>query len=338
MMRLKVGINGFGRIGRTVLRLALEENGFEVVHINDLSETKTLAHLLKYDSVKGPLPYELSVDGDYISVAGLSGSQKILCTQEADPKSIPWEQSGCELILECTGRFRDRDQCKKHLRGTVKKVLLSAPGKGMDRTLVMGVNEKDYQAASETVVSNASCTTNCLAPVAMLLHQNFGLKHGFMTTVHSYTNDQRLLDGPHRDLRRGRAAALSQVPTTTGAADAIGLVLPELDGKLQGMAIRVPTPNVSLVDLVVEVDKPCTPSQINAVFEQAAKQDLAGVVAYSEEPCVSSDYNGATYSAVVDGLCTKVMGERLVQVIAWYDNETGFSQRMIDLAKWICKV
>lgn len=336
-MSLKVGINGFGRIGRTILRQALEGSGVEVVHVNDLASPKTLAHLLKYDSLKGRLGHEVSADESSITVARSSGALKMRCTAEPDPAKVPWQESGCEVVLECTGRLRDRDQCAEHLGGTVKKVLLSAPGDHMDHTLVLGVNHHDYRPEQDHVVSNASCTTNCLAPVAMILHQNFGIRHGFMTTVHSYTSDQRLLDGPHRDLRRARAAAVSQVPTSTGAAKAIGLVLPELDGKLQGMAIRVPTPNVSLVDLVLEVEKACTPAQINQAFQQAAGAELQGILDYTEESCVSVDYNGSVFSAVVDGLSTKVIGDRLIQVIAWYDNETGFSQRMLDLAQWISK-
>lgn len=332
-MSIRLGINGFGRIGRSLLRLALQDSDFEVVHINDLTESSVLAHLFKYDSVNPTFPGKVEADSKGFSI----GDHEISCSQERDPKNIPWDKSQCDIVLECTGKFRDRASCESHLSGTVKKVLLSAPGKDIDGTFVMGVNHERYQADKHHIISNASCTTNCLAPVAMVLDEALEIEYGYMTTIHSYTNDQRVVDSPHPDLRRARAAALNQVPTSTGAARAIGLVLPHLEGKLEGISIRVPTPNVSLVDLVVMVKKETDKVAVNDLFKKAAKEIQPHVLDYNELPLVSSDYNGSTFSAVVDGLSTNVVGKRMVKVLAWYDNENGFSQRMLDLAKWIAQ-
>ncbi len=332
-MSIRVGINGFGRIGRAILRLALQNPEIRVVHVNDLTEAPILAHLLKYDSVQGRLAETVETTSNGFRV----GPHDILCTQEREPKNIPWQQNDCQIVLECTGKFRDLEQCQPHLGATVKKVILSAPGKDVDGTFVMGVNHEDYQPEKHQIISNASCTTNCLAPMAMILDQKLGIEYGYMTTIHSYTNDQRVVDSPHHDLRRARAAALNQVPTSTGAARAIALVLPKLAGKLEGMSIRVPTPNVSLVDLVVSVKKSTDAKTVNAFFQHAAQSLQPKIMEYCELPLVSSDYNGSTFSAVIDSLSTKVVGDRLVKVLAWYDNENGFSQRMLDLAHWVGK-
>jgi len=331
-MSIRVGINGFGRIGRALLRLALRDSELEVVQINDLTEPKVLAHLLQFDSVQGRLPQQVELTETGFRVAG----REILCSREADPKKISWDKTGCQIILECTGKFRDRAQCEAHLGGSVQKVILSAPGKDLDGTFVMGVNHQNYRPEQD-IISNASCTTNCLAPVAMVLDQELGIDHGYMTTIHSYTNDQKVVDSPHHDLRRARAAALNQVPTSTGAARAIAEVLPNLAGKLEGMSIRVPTPNVSLVDLIVDVKKDTSVSEVNGIFRRAAQELKPQILDYNELPLVSSDYNGSTFSAVVDGLSTNVVGKRLVKVLAWYDNENGFSQRMLDLTHWIAQ-
>ncbi len=328
-MPVKLGINGMGRIGRRILRLAQGDPDLQVVQVNDLGDAKTLAHLLKYDSVHGTFPGEVSARQQSLQW----GDQEILVTQEREPGKIPWERSGAQIVLECTGKFRDRVQCEQHLRGEVKKVILSAPGQGVDLTLVLGVNHRQYRSEVHRVVSNASCTTNCLAPLAMILDEALQIQYGTMTTIHSYTNDQALLDFPHKDLRRARAGALSQVPTSTGAAHAIGEVLPHLAGKIEGMSIRVPTANVSLVDLVVHVAQPTTLEAVHRLFETAAQGPLRGIIELSHEPLVSCDYNGSRFSAVLDALSTQVLAGRLVKVLAWYDNETGFSQRMIDLAK-----
>ncbi len=328
-MPLKLGINGMGRIGRRILRLAQGDPDLQVVQVNDLGDAKTLAHLLKYDSVHGTFPGKVSAGHHSLEW----GDREILVTQEREPGKIPWERSGAQVVLECTGKFRDRAQCEQHLRGEVKKVILSAPGQGVDLTLVLGVNHPQYRPDLHHIISNASCTTNCLAPLAMVLDDALEIQYGTMTTIHSYTNDQALLDFPHKDLRRARAGALSQVPTSTGAAHAIGEVLPHLTGKIEGMSIRVPTANVSLVDLVVHVAKPTTIESVHRLFETASQGPLSGIMALSYEPLVSCDYNGSRFSAVLDALSTQVLAERLVKVLAWYDNETGFSQRMIDLAK-----
>ena len=330
---VRIGINGFGRIGRNILRLARVNPQFELVMINDLTDSATLAHLLKYDSVHGVLPAEVSAEGDDLKLDG----KPIRCVKQTDPAKIPWEDLGVEIVLECTGRFTDAEKAKAHLKGSVKKVIISAPAKHEDMTIVMGVNEDQYDPKKHHILSNASCTTNCLAPVVKVLHQHLKLLRGFMTTIHAYTGDQRIHDAPHSDLRRARAGALSQIPTTTGAAKAIGLVIPELKGKLDGMAIRVPTSNVSLVDLVCEVEKSTSVKEVNELFKQASVGRLKGILNYCELPLVSSDYNGTTASSTIDALSTNVMDGRLVKVLAWYDNEIGFSQRMVDLTLLVAK-
>jgi glyceraldehyde 3-phosphate dehydrogenase len=332
-MAIRVGINGFGRIGRAVLRLTYGDPDIEVVMVNDLSPPETLVHLLKYDTVHGRFPGRVEVKNQGILFEG----REIAVASGQQPKEINWSQAKVDIVLECTGRFRDREHCAHHIANGPKKVIVSAPGKGSDLTMVMGVNESSYKPAEHHVVSNASCTTNCLAPLAKVLDARLGIVHGYMTTIHSYTNDQRLLCGAHGDLRRARAGGLNQIPSTTGAARAIGLVLPKLEGKLEGMSIRVPTPNVSLVDLIVEVQKDASIKDVNGFFEEESKGPLKKYLDVSYEPLVSSDYNGSKYSAVVDGLSTNVVGKRLVKVLAWYDNETAFSQRMIDLAKYVGK-
>lgn len=330
-MAVRVAINGLGRIGRTILRLAQEDSGVDVVHANDLGDPHTMAHLFKYDEIHGTYPGTVESRGGSLIVDG----KEIKCSAESDPEKIPWEESGARIVLECTGGFRGREEAAKHLRGKVRKVVVSAPGKGVDLTMVMGVNHQKYDPNSHHIVSNASCTTNCLAPLAMVLHENWEILHGFMSTVHSYTNDQRVLPGPHHDLRRARAAALNQIPTTTGAAKAIGLVLPELEGKLEGLSIRVPTANVSLVDLVVQVQKATDAHKVNHVFKRESQGRLKKYLDYIELPLVSSDFNGCRFSATVDGLSTSVVGGKLIKVLAWYDNETGFSKRMLDLTSYI---
>ncbi|OGP53426.1 MAG: type I glyceraldehyde-3-phosphate dehydrogenase [Deltaproteobacteria bacterium RBG_13_52_11] len=331
-MGVKVGINGFGRIGRVVLRAA-ERMGADLdfVAINDLTDAQTLAHLLKYDSVHGLFPGEVQAAGDRILVNGKG--IKVMAVK--DPAQLPWKDLGVEVVMECTGLFRERDKAAKHLGAGAKKVIISAPAKGPDITIVMGVNHQEYDPKKHHIISNASCTTNCLAPVAKVILENFGIQRGLMTTIHAYTNDQRILDLPHEDLRRARAAALSMIPTTTGAATAVALVLPQLKGKLDGMAIRVPTPNVSLVDLVAEVEKETSVDGVNAAFKKASTGGLKGILGYSEEPLVSVDYNGTTLSSIVDALSTTVIEGRMVKVLAWYDNEMGYSARMVDVAKFI---
>ncbi len=330
-MSVKVGINGFGRIGRIVFRAALNNPNVEIVAINDLTDAKMLAHLLKYDSVHGILNEEVTVDGDSIVVAG----HKIKVTAERDPAQIPWAELGAEVVIESTGRFTKRADAAKHLEGGAKKVIISAPATDEDITIVMGVNQEKYDASKHDVISNASCTTNCLAPFAKVLNEKFGIKRGMMTTVHSYTNDQQILDLPHKDYRRARAAAESMIPTTTGAAKAVALVLPELKGKLNGMAMRVPTPNVSVVDLVAELEKEVTVEEVNAALKAAAEGELKGILEYSELPLVSKDYNGNTHSSAIDALSTMVMEGNMVKVLSWYDNETGYSNRVVDLVEYI---
>lgn len=331
-MGVKVGINGFGRIGRLVVRAAQRLGAdLDVVAVNDLTDAQTLAHLLKYDSVHGLFPGEVQAKGDRILVNG----KEIQVMALKDPAQLPWKDLGVEVAMECTGLFRDKDKASKHLGAGAKKVIISAPAKGPDITIVMGVNHESYDPAKHHIISNASCTTNCLAPVAKVILENFGIQRGLMTTIHAYTNDQRILDLPHEDLRRARAAALSMIPTTTGAAAAVALVLPQLKGKLDGMAIRVPTPNVSLVDLVVEVEKETGVEGVNAALKKASQGTLKGILGYSEEPLVSVDYNGSTLSSIVDALSTTVIEGRMVKVLAWYDNEMGYSARMVDLAKLI---
>jgi glyceraldehyde 3-phosphate dehydrogenase len=330
-MAVKVGINGFGRIGRNVVRAGLHRNDVEFVAVNDLTDTATLAHLLKYDSVLGTLPETVTHDADSITVAG----KKIKVFAIKDPAELPWESVGAQVIVESTGRFTDAKDAAKHLRGSVKKVIISAPAKNEDVTLVLGVNDGMYDAAKHNIVSNASCTTNCLAPVVKVLHETFGIQKGSMTTIHSYTNDQNVLDFPHKDLRRARAAALNMIPTTTGAAKAIGLVMPQLKGKLDGYSMRVPTPDVSVVDLVAILDKPATAEQVNAALKTAADGPLKGILAYTDDPVVSTDMLHNPNSSIVDGLMTKVLDGNLLKVIAWYDNEWGYSCRVVDLIKFL---
>ena len=329
----KVGINGFGRIGREVFRVAFNNPEVEVVAVNDLTDSATLAHLLKYDSVHGTFPHEVEADGDCIVVDG----KKVKVFASPDPAKIPWGEVGAEIVIESTGRFTEGAKAKAHLEAGAKKVIISAPGKGEDITIVMGVNEDKYVAAEHNIISNASCTTNCLAPFTKVLMENFGIESGLMTTVHSYTNDQRILDLPHKDLRRARAAACSIIPTTTGAAKAVALVLPELKGKLNGFAMRVPTPNVSITDLTVLLQKDTTAEEINAVLKEAAEGKLKGIMGYSDLPLVSRDYNGCPLSSIVDGLSTMMVGPRMAKVVSWYDNEWGYSNRVVDLACYIAK-
>ncbi len=332
-MSIKLGINGFGRIGRMVLRAALKHPDVDVVAINDLTDSETMAYLLKYDSVHGRLNMKVTAQKDSIEIDGKS----ITIRSVKDPEKIGWGDLGVDIAAECTGIFRDREGASKHLTAGARKVIISAPAGDPDITIVMGVNSHQYDPRQHHIISNASCTTNCLAPVAKVLLENFGLSRGLMTTIHSYTGDQRLLDFPHKDLRRARAAALSMIPTTTGAAKAVALVLPELSGKLNGLAIRVPTPNVSLVDLVATVDKSdVTVSDINEALKRASQESLSGILGYSESPLVSIDFNGSSLSSIVDAPTTYVV-DNLVKVLSWYDNEAGYSHRMVDLAAMIGK-
>jgi glyceraldehyde 3-phosphate dehydrogenase len=327
-MAIRIGINGFGRIGRNVLRACLGESKLEFVAVNDITSATTLAHLLKHDSVHGTLKDSVKAEGDTLIVGGKS----IKVLAERDPGKLPWKALGVDLVLECSGIFTERDKAAAHLGAGAKKVIVSAPSKGADLTVCYGVNHTAYDPAKHQVVSNASCTTNCLAPVAKVLHETFGIKRGLMTTIHSYTNDQRILDLPHEDLRRARAAALSMIPTSTGAAKAIGLVIPELDGKLDGMAVRVPTPNVSVVDLTAELAKPATEAEVNAAMKAAAGGPLKGVLMYCDEPLVSIDFNGSPYSSIFDSAITRVIDKTFLKILSWYDNEWGFSNRMRDVA------
>jgi glyceraldehyde 3-phosphate dehydrogenase len=327
-MGLKVGINGFGRIGRNILRAALGNAELDFVAVNDLTDTKTLAHLLKYDSILGNLHQEVTASGDAIHVAG--EALKVLSVK--DPSELPWKELGVDIVFESTGRFTDRDAAAKHLAAGAKKVIITAPAKAPDVTLVMGVNADKYDPAKHHIISNASCTTNCLAPVAKVLQEHFGIVRGWMTTVHSYTNDQNLLDLPHKDLRRARAAALSIIPTSTGAASALGEVLPELKGKLDGIAMRVPTANVSVVDLVVQLNKKTSAEEVNAAFKKAASGSLMGILAVEDAPLVSIDFRGNGHSSIVDSGYTKVMDGDFAKVMSWYDNEWGYSSRCVDLA------
>ncbi len=326
-MAVKVGINGFGRIGRNIVRASLDRNDVEFVAVNDLTDTKTLAHLLKYDSVLGKLPVEVTADADSITVGG----KKIKVFAIKDPAQLDWESVGAEIVVESTGKFTDAKDASKHLHGPVKKVIITAPAKNEDVTLVLGVNDDVYDPAKHKIISNASCTTNCLAPVVKVLHNAFGIQKGSMTTIHSYTNDQNVLDFPHKDLRRARAAALNMIPTTTGAAKAIGLVMPQLKGKLDGYSLRVPTPDVSVVDLVAVLDKPTTTEAVNAALKAAAEGELKGILAYTEDPVVSTDMLHNPNSSIVDAGLTKVLDGNLVKVLAWYDNEWGYSCRAVDL-------
>jgi len=329
-MAVKVAINGFGRIGRLCMRAFLESSGdLEVVAVNDLGKADMLAHLLKYDSTHGTLPYDVIVEDGVMKVKG--STIKLLA--EKNPEELPWKELGVDVVIESTGRFVDREGAGKHLKAGAKKVVISAPGKDEDITIVMGVNDDKYDPAKHHIISNASCTTNCLAPVAKVIMKEFGIEQGMMTTTHSVTNDQRILDFEHSDWRRARAAFQSMIPTTTGAAKAVALVLPELKGKLNGLAVRVPTPNVSLVDFVVNVSKTTTKEEVNAKLKQAAEGELKGILSYNELPLVSSDYNGNNASSIVDGLSTMVIGDKMVKVLAWYDNESGYSNRVIDVIK-----
>lgn len=332
-MALKIGINGFGRIGRKALRLALDRSDLEVVAINDLSDPYTVAHLFQYDSVHGRLKHDVALEGTQLSLNG----RRIKILAERDPSNLPWKGLEVDLVLECTGIFTDREKAAKHLAGGAAKVLISAPSKDADTTICMGINEGAYDQSKHQVISNASCTTNALAPIAKVLQEEFGISRGLMTTIHSYTNDQNVLDLPHKDLRRARAAAVNMIPTTTGAAKAIGLVLPQLKGKLDGFAMRVPTPNVSVVDLTVDLERAATIEAINAAMKKAALGSLKNILAYSESPLVSSDYNGDLHSSCFDSLCTQVVEGKMAKVLAWYDNESGYSARLLDLAAFVGK-
>jgi len=332
-MSIKIGINGFGRIGRNLFRAAYDDPELEFVAVNDITDARTLAHLLKYDSILGQFKEEVKTTQDAILVRG----KETKVFAEKDPARIPWDELGVTVVVEATGKFKKKEEALLHMRGSVKKVIFSAPATDPDVTIVLGVNEKVYDPAKHHVLSNASCTTNCLAPVVKILHDTFGVEKAFMTTIHSYTNDQRILDQPHKDLRRARAAAISQIPTTTGAAKAVGLVLPELKGKIDGIAIRVPTPNISVVDLVAVVKKKTTVQEVNAAFLAAARDSLKGILDYTEEPLVSVDFMANPHSAIVDGEYTKVIDDNLVKVLAWYDNEWGYSCRLRDLIKYIVR-
>lgn len=330
-MSVKVGINGFGRIGRLVLRAAIDNPDVEIVAINDLTDAATNAHLLKYDSIHGILNAQVSSKDDILTVNG----KAIKVLSERDPSKLAWGDLGVDIAVESTGLFRSREKASGHLQAGAKKVIISAPAKDEDITIVLGVNEEKYDAANHNIISNASCTTNCLAPVAKILDEQFGIERGLMTTVHAYTNDQRILDQAHSDLRRARAAAESIIPTTTGAAKAVALVLPQLKGKLNGFAMRVPTANVSVVDLVVELGKKATVQDINGALKSAAEGNLKGILAYTEEPLVSKDFNGNSNSSIVDGLSTMMMGDTMAKVVAWYDNEWAYSVRIVELAQYI---
>ena len=332
-MAIRVGINGFGRIGRNIFRAASNEASLEFVAVNDITDTGTLAHLLKYDSILGNLEEEVVVEGESIR----AGDRKVKVTAERDPAQLAWKELGVDYVIESTGLFTDAKKAKAHIDAGAKKVIISAPAKNEDITIVMGVNGGEYDPSSHNIVSNASCTTNCLAPVAKVLHDEYGIVKGQMTTVHSYTNDQKLLDLPHKDLRRSRAAALSMIPTSTGAAKAISLVIPDLKGRLDGVAIRVPTANVSLVDLTVQLDKPATAEDVNAAFKKAAGGALSGVLDVTDEPLVSIDFRGNPHSSIVDAGMTNVVGDNLIKIFSWYDNEWGFSCRMVDLLKYMAE-
>ncbi|MCK5504022.1 MAG: type I glyceraldehyde-3-phosphate dehydrogenase [Thermodesulfovibrionia bacterium] len=332
-MALRLGINGFGRIGRNLLRTCLGEDAIDIVAINDLTDAKTLAHLLRYDSIHGIFDADVQVKGNNLVVNG----KEIKVSSTTDPAQLSWKELNVDIALESTGHFIDRDGASKHLSAGAGWVIISAPAKEPDATVCMGVNEEELDISKHKIISNASCTTNCLAPIASVIDRQFTIKRGLMTTIHSYTNDQRILDLPHKDLRRARAAALSMIPTTTGAARAVGLVLPHLKGKLDGMAIRVPTPNVSVVDLVVDVEKEASAESVNAALKEAASGPLKGILQYSEEPLVSIDFNGNPHSSILDASLTKVLGGNMVKVLSWYDNEWGYSTRLKDLMLYIEK-
>ena len=333
-MSIKVGINGFCRIGRAVLKNILKDpecSNIEIRAINDLTDPATLAHLLKYDSVQGVFPQKITSNNEEIAIDGKS----IRVLSEREPAKLPWKDLGVDFVIESTGFFTNREAARQHLDAGAKKVIISAPSKNPDITIVLGVNQETYLPEQHNIISNASCTTNCLAPVAKVLHDNFFIEKGLMTTIHSYTNDQRILDLPHSDLRRARAANVSMIPTTTGAAKAVAMVLPEIAGRLDGMAIRVPTPNVSLIDLVVEVKKNASAKEVNEAFKEAAREGLKSILRVEDNPLVSIDYNGDPYSSIVDGLSTIVMKDKMIKVLAWYDNEWGYSNRVKDLLKFI---
>ncbi|MBI4208228.1 MAG: type I glyceraldehyde-3-phosphate dehydrogenase [Deltaproteobacteria bacterium] len=332
-MAVRVGINGFGRIGRCVYRVGYNNPDFNIVAINDITDPKTLAHLLRYDSVHGRFNAKVDLTEAGFKVDG----KEVKILAKKDPSELPWKELGVDVVLESTGLFTSRDKAELHFKAGAKKVIISAPAKNPDITLAYGINHKEYDPKNHHIISNASCTTNCLAPMAKVIDENFGLKRGTMTTIHSYTNDQRILDLPHKDLRRARAAALSMIITTTGAAKAVGSVLPHLKGKLDGVSVRVPTPNVSLVDLVAEVEKPATIEKVNGAFEKASQTSLKGILAYEKEELVSSDFNGTSYSCIFDALSTMLIGENFVKIFGWYDNEWGFSHRMIDVTSLIAK-
>ena len=327
---MKIGINGFGRIGRVFFRAAVQE-GLDIAGINDLTDAATLAHLLQYDSVHGQADMKVEVSGNSLVING----KEIAITAERDPSALPWKELGVDTVIEATGLFTDREKASKHLDAGAKRVLISAPAKGADKTIVFGVNHKDIDKDKDVIISNASCTTNCLAPVAKVLLDNFGIKRGLMTTVHAYTNDQKILDLPHKDIRRARAAGLSMIPTSTGAAKAVALVIPELQGKLDGLAVRVPTPNVSLVDLSVELEKEVTAEQVNAAVKSASEGELKGVLQYTDKELVSIDFNGNPHSSIFDSKLTYLIDGNMVKVMSWYDNETGFSNRLVDLCKYL---
>jgi glyceraldehyde 3-phosphate dehydrogenase len=332
-MSVRIGINGFGRIGRSMLRASLKNNEVEIAAINDLAPIETMAHLIKYDSVHGILDADVKADKDSIII----NNKKIKYTSFKDPSQLPWKELEIDVAAECTGLFKDRESASKHLEAGAKKVIISAPAKDPDTTIVLGVNEKTYDSSKHNIISNASCTTNCLAPAAKVLKDNFGIKQGFMTTVHSYTGAQNILDAPHKDLRRARSAGVSMVPTTTGAAKAVGLVIPELEGKLNGLSMRVPTPNVSIIDFVINTEKTnITKEDVNNALKYASENEMKGILGYSEEPLVSIDYNGNSLSSIIDGLTTDVIDD-MVKILSWYDNETGYSTRMIELAAYVGK-
>jgi len=331
-MSVKIGINGFGRIGRQVLRILLDKYPeFDIVGINDITSPETNAHLFKYDSTYGKSHDEVYLEGDFMH----AGKAKFRVLALKNPAELPWKDLGADIVLECTGLFTDAEKAKLHMAAGAKKVLISAPGKGDVLTVVLGVNEGQYEPSKHHIISNASCTTNCLAPFAKVLHENFTIEHAFMTTIHAYTNDQRILDLPHKDLRRARAAGLNIIPTTTGAAKAVGIVLPDLKGKFDGISLRVPTPTVSVVDLVCNVARATTKEEVNKKFKEASEGSLKGILGYTELPLVSSDFKGCSLSSVVDGQSTMVIGEKMVKVISWYDNEWGYATRLADLVKYV---
>ncbi len=330
-MGIRIGINGFGRIGRMAFRAMLGKKDIEVVAVNDITDARTLAHLLKHDSVHGSLKHQVKAEGNEIMLDG----HALRVLAERDPVKLPWKELKVDVVVESTGLFTARDKAALHLSAGARKVVISAPADGVDVTLCMGVNQHAYEPGKHHVISNASCTTNCLAPIAKVLHENFGIAHGLMTTVHAYTSDQMLQDGPHKDLRRARAAGLSMVPTSTGAAKAIGLVLPALNGKLDGIAVRVPTPNVSVVDLTATLERDADDKAVNAAMKKAADGELRGILAYCDEPLVSVDFNGNSHSSIFDAPLTKVMGKRLVKIFSWYDNEWGYSNRLADVTAFV---